>query len=389
MKLAFIIDHYDARKGGGESYVTNLTSRLAELGHEVHLFANTFRGQHPGIRFHKLPTINFPRGLKVISLAFTARWRIWSQGFDVVQGFGGAWNVDVHRPGGGAEMAWLEAELSSIPRGWRRWTKGILLRTSLKTLANLWIESKIYQRDPLPLIIANSRKVKKELMERYPRLRENALRVLFNGVDLIRFHPENRDRWLKEIRGALNIPQGRIVILFVAHNFRLKGLGALLEALTEVDPRGYVLVVAGRGRKERFRPYLERVKIPVIFLGAVEKIESTMAAADLLVHPTFYDCFSNVVAEAMASGLPVITTSRDGASELIKDGVTGFVIREPSDTKLLKEKILALGDAALREKMGIRARAAVEPYSWDWHLQEMEKLYKEVAEIKGRMGSTL
>jgi len=83
----------------------------------------------------------------------------------------------------------------------------------------------------------------------------------------------------------------------------------------------------------------------------------------------------------MASGVPVITTSHNGAVEIIQDGVSGYIIPDPRSVDLLGQRILALiMNSQERERMGDEARGIAEKFSWDRHLCEMEALYKEILE---------
>lgn len=382
MRIALVIDHLDACRGGAEGYISNLTKILLDRGHEVHVFANSFREVPNGAMSHHLPMIDTPRGLKVASLALAARIKIKAEGFDIVKGFGATWAVDVHRPGGGVERAWLKAELESLGRSWSGLSRGLFLVASARFWASLLIEEKIYRRDDLPLVIANSQMVARQIICHYPFVNRRRLKVVMNPVDSVRFHPENRERFRAKVRSKLGIPQENVLILFVAHNFRLKGLGCLLQALEGEVPSNYVLVVVGRGKAGRYRRQVARVQIPVLFLGPVEGLEELMGASDLLVHPTFYDPCANVVLEAMASGIPVITTRRNGCSQLIEHGVSGYVLESPWNIKEMREFILAMGDSALRWRIGEAGRKKVEPLTWQKHAMELEGIYREAVELK-------
>ncbi len=381
--MALVIDHLDSGRGGGEGYASALAKGLLQLGHQVHVFAHSFKGELQGIRTHHLPMMRYPRGAKALSLCMAARGRLRRESFDIVQGFGATWEVDVHRPGGGSERAWLAREMASHPPGWRRWWAWIRLRVSWKLATNLWIESRLYGKGGSHMVVANSFMVASDIMKSYPRMDPSRIRVIPNGVDINKFHPEHRNKWRVQIRQQLGLSRDDVVMLFLAHNFRLKGLGCLLSALKEPMPGRFVLLVAGRGKKGAYELKALRSGIRVIFLGPVQKPQLLMSAADMLVHPTFYDPCANVCIEAMASGLPVITTTWNGASELLEDGVSGYLVSDPRSASLLRDRILALGDEVLRNRMGEAARKAAERISMDWHLAQMERLYLGVAGLNG------
>ncbi|MHC4934003.1 MAG: glycosyltransferase family 4 protein, partial [Planctomycetota bacterium] len=152
--------------------------------------------------------------------------------------------------------------------------------------------------------------------------------------DLQRFHPGDKEG-------------GPPLLLFVAQNFRLKGLRTVLDALARLpDTR---LVVVGRDRPLP----AERVE----YRGYVEDLPALYRRARLLVHPTYYDTASRVVMEALASGTPAITTWRDGNADLAEEG-GGAALDRPGDAAALAaavERVLAAADPD-------RARAVAERF---------------------------
>lgn len=383
MKVALVIDHLDSGRGGGEGYASALAKGLFQRGHQVHVLANSFQGEIRGIHTHTIPMLPYPRGAKVLSLCLALRSSLRKENFDVVQGFGATWEVDVHRPGGGSERAWLAREIASHPPGWKRWLARMRLKVSWKLASNLWIENRLYSMEGSAFVVANSSMVAADIMKSYPRMDPRRIRVIPNGVDIKTFHPGNKEKWRAQIRQQLGLSEDDVAILFMAHNFRLKGLGCLLNALKEPLPGRFVLLVAGRGKRKTYELRARSAAIRVIFLGPVKEPQFLMGAADMLVHPTFYDPCANVCLEAMSSGLPVVTTIWNGASELLEDGASGYLIPDPRDAGLLRDRILGLGDKALRDRMGKAARQTAERISMEWHLAQMEKLYMEAAGPRG------
>jgi UDP-glucose:(heptosyl)LPS alpha-1,3-glucosyltransferase len=169
------------------------------------------------------------------------------------------------------------------------------------------------------------------------------------GVDIGRFHPDP---------GRATAAEGRLRLLFVGHNFELKGLGPLLAALATHRARGgrAALTVVGAGPIGRFRRVAARrgLSDSVAFDGAVsrEAMPGVYRRHDALIHPTFYDPFSLVVPEALASGVPVVTTRRNGASEIVEDGRQGYLLDDPRDESALGEALDRLSVGATRRAMG-------------------------------------
>ena len=312
MKIALIIDHFDPRRGGGEGYTVSFARELARKGHQVHVFAHTGAEMGQGILFHHLPSISYPRWTKALSLVISAHRGLRSKDFDVVQGVGRVPCVDVHRPGGGAEPALLIQDIRSREKGPDRLATVLRRILSLKVAINLLIEKSLYGASDPPIVVASSQKVKKDILRFYRRMDPSKIRVIYNGVDVEKFHPRNKGRLDQGVRRAFGLAEDTVAILFMAHNFRLKGLHCLMRALGGIrkNTGNWVLFAAGRGKKGPFERLAKRCGIgdKTYFLDPVGDPEAIMGACDIFVHPTFYDPFSNVCLEAMASGMPVITT---------------------------------------------------------------------------------
>ncbi len=390
MKVALIIDRFDAARGGGEGYAASLARGLWARGHEVHIFSHHWAQPIQGVRYHRLPIVAYPRWLKALCMAWYGSRVLPSGHFDVVQGFGGVPLVNVHRPGGGAELAWLEQEIRSRGQGLGKVVTALTRTISLKLAVNLLVERALYGKERGPLVIANSQKVRADILRHYGRMDAGKIRVIYNGVDLHRFHPRNRELFRKKVLRGLHIDEERVVLLFLAHNFRLKGLHCLMEALRRVDRQAmnWTLLVGGRGRRAPYARLATKLGLGdrTIFLGQVETPEAILGACDILVHPTFYDPFSNVCLEAMACGVPVITTRQNGAGELVQERVSGYVAPHPEDSGLLAEGIMALMDPGSRERMGRQARRVAEDLSWETHVATVERLYREVLDQRQNKG---
>jgi UDP-glucose:(heptosyl)LPS alpha-1,3-glucosyltransferase len=221
-------------------------------------------------------------------------------------------------------------------------------------------------------IVAISDMVKGHMMEHYG-LEDDKIDVVFNGVDTERFVPDG------EMSGD------RLKVLFSAGNFRLKGLLPLLLTVGEIakERRDLQVVVMGRGRRERYEDAIERLGIQnmVTFLGETPTPEMVYRDAGVLAHPTYYDACSLTTMEAMASGLPTITTRWNGASALIEAG-EGYVIDEPENIQALAGAIQPLFDTELRREMGRKARRKLEGYTIARNVDQMEDIFREVCDGK-------
>ncbi len=162
----------------------------------------------------------------------------------------------------------------------------------------------------------------------------------------------------------------------------MKGLGFLIRALAKLKKAchpSFRLLVLGRDHQDSYLRLArgKGVSEEVIFVGSTDEPEKYYGASDLLVHPTFYDACSLTVLEALASGLPVITTYSNGASGIITQGQEGFVIADPRDDQVLAEKILFFLDREKIQKASTTARRLAESYSVERNWREMESVFQK------------
>jgi UDP-glucose:(heptosyl)LPS alpha-1,3-glucosyltransferase len=174
--------------------------------------------------------------------------------------------------------------------------------------------------------LCNSRKVREEIVAGYGVPPER-IDVLHNPVDPLRFDRSSALLAREETRRGLGIPGDATVALFSGSGWHRKGLDSAIRAVASSRSRPW-LVVAGSDDPGAYARLARSLGIAdrVVFAGLRGDIERVYAAADLLLAPTRYDAFSNATAEALAMGLPVITTETNGAAELIAQGREGFVV---------------------------------------------------------------
>jgi UDP-glucose:(heptosyl)LPS alpha-1,3-glucosyltransferase len=331
IRFATAILDFSKKKGGAERYLVDLCTRMANEGHEVNVYAEHGDEGTPGIHFHRVQTVPFPKSLRLLSFAIRATKEIEKGNYDVTFGVGNHLKADILQPHGGVHWAWFWRSLRAydhpIP-----WAIKVLGRVfSAKQWASGWIEDAPYRGKNPPRVIAISEMVKLDIMRWY-QVPEEQIAVIYNGVDTERFHPRNW-QYREEIRKRYEIGD-EIVILFVSNNFRMKGLGFLMRALADLKKEGhplFKLLILGRDRRAPYLRLSKRLRISeeTVFGGSTDEIEKYYGAADLLVHPSFYDACSLTVLEALASGLSVITTTSNGASSMIAHGENGWLIQKP------------------------------------------------------------
>jgi UDP-glucose:(heptosyl)LPS alpha-1,3-glucosyltransferase len=181
-------------------------------------------------------------------------------------------------------------------------------------------------------IIAISEMVKRDIIENY-KVPADDIDIIYNPVDLEKFHPGHREKYRQEIRRQYGIEDREFVALFVGSGFERKGVGYLIEAAELLDAPVTVMIV-GKGKGDKFRHIIRRQR--VIFCGPQKHVERYYVAADAFVFPTIYEPF-NVHLEALASGSrssPQAIAARP-RSFCTKEW---FVVKEPrTERRSLKE----------------------------------------------------
>jgi UDP-glucose:(heptosyl)LPS alpha-1,3-glucosyltransferase len=368
MRIAIIRKKY-IYHGGSEGFSQTLIRKLAEEGHEIHIFSIQWNTPErlKNIQFHKVPAITFNSFFRDLTFALFSHRMLKQGNFDIIQSHDKTFYQDIYRAGDGCHIEWLRQR-------WRR--TGLLGKLSIVLNPYHWLilvmERMIFKGRRFQKIIAISELVKTNIIEHY-HIDERDIEVIYNGVDLERFNPENRKKYRDEIRRKHSIDGNDFVVLFVGSGFERKGVEYLLKASELVSEPVTVLVV-GKGSEEKMRRYIKKQR--VIFCGPQREIHKYYAASDIFVFPTIYEPFGNVHLEALASGLPVITTRLSGASEIIREGIHGFVIDKPEDIDALSQRIMMLKDREKNEQMGFEARRLAENFSFGVHTEKILKLYQ-------------
>jgi UDP-glucose:(heptosyl)LPS alpha-1,3-glucosyltransferase len=325
-----IVFKRSADTGGSERQVALLARQLAARGDDVHLFCASVRSGPPaGVTAHVMPYLLPGRLLGLLAFSSWARRAVERHGpFDVRHAFGRSVGQDVYRLGGGCHRTYLEHAHALDRPAWLR----PLLRRMPYQLVKLGIERRLLSAASTQRIIANSSMVRDDLLFRYG-LDPARVRVVPNGTDLARFRPAvpgERD----ELRRELGLAAESEVVLFLGSGFARKGLDPTLRALARLAPARprLQLLVAGRDRSPaRWKALAAQLGVAqrVWFLGPRPDPERLYRAADVFALPTAYDPAANCTLEALASGLPVITSATNGAAEILRPDQHGTVVPAP------------------------------------------------------------
>jgi UDP-glucose:(heptosyl)LPS alpha-1,3-glucosyltransferase len=354
---------------------------MAREDFEVHVYAEHWEEEVEGIHFHRVKTIPFPKSARLLSFAVRATREMRRGHFDVTLGVGNTLAADVLQPHGGVHWAWFWKSLRAYDDPFL-WVIKFLGRVlSPKQWVQGYIESRPYKKNDFCRIVAISEMVKQDVVRWYG-IPEDRVVVLYNGVDTERFHPRNR-QYREDIRKKHGIGD-ELALLFVSNNFRMKGLDYLIKTLAEIkkfDPNSCKCLVLGRDRKSPYLRLARRFGLSkeIIFAGSTREPEKYYGAADILVHPTFYDACSLTVLEGLSSGLPVITTSSNGASGILSQGEDGWVIHNMEKGDQLKRAIEYFLDDKVRERASNRARGKAEIHDKKLNFDQMIGIFREAA----------
>ena len=315
--------------GGAEAYLKRLARGISAAGQDVRLFTDA-----------AWPPSEWPWGPITRLRGETARRfadeveKIRPKArCDLLLSLERIWRCDVFRAGDGIHQAWLRRrDAASSP------AKKLLRRFNAKHRETLELEKSLFAGGARR-VIANSEMVKKEAQEFYDYPTDQ-IDVIPNGVPVsdFRLNPEARRRRRK----SLGLADRQLAVLFVGSGWARKGLRFAIEAVESLG-ENFRLLVAGRGRSHKIRPRSVRL------LGAVRDLPALYAAADIFLLPTLYDPFSNACLEALAAGLPVITTRANGFSEIIEHGVHGSIVDHATNIEQLRDALRLWSNSERRQ----------------------------------------
>ncbi|MCX8086134.1 MAG: glycosyltransferase family 4 protein [Rhodocyclaceae bacterium] len=352
MRLAIVRQRYTPY-GGAERFVSLALDALRAQGVAVDIIARNWQNEAEGI---KCDPFYLGRTWRDWSFARCVQRLIASGRYDLVQSHERIPGCHIFRAGDGVHATWLErSEKPWRLSPWHRYT--------------LAAEDAMFRHPALRAVICNSRMVAEDIARRWPGLTDK-LHVIPNAVDTAHFHPGLRAEHRAALRQKVGAGKTAPVILYVGSGYERKGVATLIEALSRMTTREAEAWIVGRDKDEaRYRRLAENLGVArrLRFFGAQAEVRPFYGAADVFCLPTLYDPLPNAALEALACGLPVVTTTTCGAAELIRPGENGALCaaKDPAALAaaldaLLARDLLAMRDAACASVAALTPTAMAE-----------------------------
>jgi len=362
MKLAIVRQRYTPF-GGAERFVARALDALRAQGVGVDIVARQWQGQ--GVR---CDPFYLGRTWRDWGFARCVQRLIASNRYDLVQSHERIPGCHIFRAGDGVHATWLElsGKRFAALSPWHRYT--------------LAAEAAMFRHPNLKAAICNSHMVADDIARRFPEA-AGKLVVIRNGVDLDYFHPGLRDEHRAALRAKVGASRTAPVILYVGSGYQRKGVATLLEALARMKTGGAEVWIVGRDKAEaRYRRLADRLGIATRtrFFGGVEDVRPFYGAADVFCLPTRYDPLPNAALEALACGLPVVTTPHCGAAELLSPEINGALVPATAHGSLWAPVLERMLARANEPDAPATARAAVAAHDLATMAGKLLALYDEL-----------
>lgn len=368
-RIALVRQRYTAF-GGAERFTHRILGQLAEQGASVSVIARQWQADP---RFTWLKTDPPGRGRLQRDRRFHQAVCAQAAHFDLIQSHERIACCDIFRAGDGVHAEWLQqrARLRGAWSGWLSTLSGY----HRYTLAQ---ERSMLRSTRLKAVICNSLRVKAEFQRHYA-VPDDTLRVIYSGIDPDVFNPTVRSQLRAEQRRVLRLGADQPLVVLVGSGFERKGVARLLKAARAMTTAVHIAVIGQDRRSATYRALARALGMAdrVRFTGPLNDVRPWLAAADMFCLPTLYDPFPNSVLEALAMGLPTITSHQSGATDLLRHAEHAFLV-DALDIAGLTSALETLCDAAARQRIGAAGHQAVKHLTLTATADAMRSLYETV-----------
>lgn len=387
MHLALNYRTVDPSHGGAETYVADLCRALVLGGHRVDLYTERVAdGCLPTeVNVVNIPAPGTTRLERLWNFADLSEQALRSGSHDCSVGFINTWAHDVIIPQGGVQEGSLRANAARFATPISRKVYRLLKMSNPKYWVHRAIEERQYDPERPTRYVAVSQMVRRHL-EEFHQVPRQRVHVVPNAIDVSRIDVPDPQAVRREFRDRHGFAADDILGLFVGHNFALKGLRPLITALGRRHRKNpssppIHLLVCGGGDSAPYTRLASRLGLRdrIHFLGFYPDVRDVYWACDFFAQPTYYDPCSLVVLEALACGLPVITTEQNGAGELMTTGKHGFILTSPNAGAELVAALDQLADDRQRRVMAGEARILGRQQTFNQHVERLLAVFDEVS----------
>jgi glycosyltransferase involved in cell wall biosynthesis len=392
-----VVSPFLDKRHGTERCVAEQIERLA-TEFEIHLYSNAVQDVDLShIVWHRVPRLPGPHLLAYgwwFAANHVCRWwhrvtrrvvpvMVYSPGINCLD----ADVVSVHVVFGAyIDQAGTELEFRAHPvRFWPRLLHRRLYYALIVALERLLYAAQTHRTGLMtrPTLTAISAKAARNL-ERYGRTQPE-IPVIVYGIDPERFHPAARHTLRAAARESIELRDEDFAVLLVGNDWRNKGLPCLMQTLAAMPGLPMQLLIAGNDDVAPYREAITRLGLQdrIRFLPMRPDVEFYYAAADVYAGPSLNDAFGLPPLEAMACGVPAIVSSQAGVSDVMQDGVDGFILRDPQDSAALAQMLgILYEDEVVRDRIGKSAAETARKYTWTRNAQQLGELFREVLRRK-------
>ena len=375
LRIAVLNRIFSPTGGGAERYSIALVEQLAAR-HDIHVFAQQIDHVWPGVTYHQISTLlTKPRWFNQLWFA-TATWWATRKGFDVVHSHENTWHGDVQT----VHVLPVKHNLFNGRKGWQLAFRWVKVLTSPRLLVYLWLEHMRYTVRAGRRVVVISQTLQTFFSASYPKSMP-MISLITPGIDLplLPISISMKHDAIKQ----LGLPHDKTCLLFVANDFRKKGLTTLIKAMQLLSDDVVLIVVGFSKQLTIFQQQVESAGLSkrVFFIGPLKEVTPAYHAADCLVHPTLEDTFAMVVLEAMAHGLPAVVSGAQycGISSLLKNEITALILDDPRNEHILAKVLTRLlADKLLRKNLGESGRNFAHQFEWVEIASKQEQLYQSV-----------
>jgi UDP-glucose:(heptosyl)LPS alpha-1,3-glucosyltransferase len=372
VKIVLVILHADPARGGAERYTVDLAAGLARRGHDVRVIAARFADEVPSAMRVALDDGALTRSGRYNRFLRQLDTHLANEQYDIVHAMLPVRRCDVYHPHAG-----IAAEATE------KWN--VLFNPRRRAMAR--VERKLLTAERPPVVLSLSEYVKADIRRHYPQLPADRLATLFNAVDLERFDPVAGTDVASPLSNLRD--DGRPYVwtaLMVAQDFERKGLRQAIEALGRVQKHAApnrLVVVGDGGDKAEYEKLAKEHRVDLHFAGSVADPRPYYKSASFFILPTRHDPCSLVVLESLAMGVPVISTRRNGATEIMTHGVHGHVLADPADVEALAVAIRDMISPQRRAQMRAACLELRPRLSYEHHLDQLERVYGRAVSSRG------